>query len=220
MTSRRYGVPSYGSGGLLSLFDSELRNVAASIDRQAELYEARQGLKYASAESHPEVIYRSPGTDTEARQRAAYWLFVGARVRLGQGQLTQAQVLYEKGIKLQTRANMGIWKPGGESTLNIRRIVEEAATLARTNGAADIAGLLANQVADPAKVEAAIERAEKADLGTQALNVATGKNPDGSRPWGWYVVGGVVAVGAILFLARPYVQVARAALPQRTPPTP
>lgn len=223
MSTGRYGSPmvaAYGAQGWLSILDADLRNASAAIDRQADLYEAGSGLAYATAEAVPALFYSTPGTDTEARQRAAFWLFVAARARLGQHQSVQARALYEKAVKLQTRANMGMWKPGGESTLNIQRIVEEAAALAKANGAPDIAGLLSNQVADPTKVTAAVERAEKADLGTQALNVAQGKRPDGSRPWGWYVVGGVVAVGALLLLARPYVQVARAALPQRTPPTP
>lgn len=220
MGAGRYGSPAgvaYGAQGWLSILDADLRNASAAIDRQKALYESGQGLAYATAEAVPSVFYSTPGTDTEARQRGAFWLFVAARVRLKAGQPAQARALYEKAVKLQTRADVGIWKPGGESTLNIQRIVEEAASLARSNGALDIAGLLANQVASPEKLTEAVERADRADLATQAANVAQGKRPDGSRPWGWYVVGGVVAVGAILFLARPYVMLAASATSRPTP---
>lgn len=215
MSVSTYGRPTLGEGWF-SLFDQDLMNLNQATMRMEALYRKGTGLSSIGAELHPDTFSQASGSDTEARLRASYWLYVGARVLLAQGRTAAAAALADKAGKLQDKAALGILVPGGESNLNVRRIPNEAAQLAQANGMPEIASVLLGQT-DKKQVAAAIETHKEELPETQLSNLLSGKDRKGNRPWGLYVLGTLVLTGALLYLGRPYIEVASRALPPRPP---
>ena len=204
-----------GALGALSWASSSEKDLQQLIKAQRDRYEAGVGLSSLGAEALPSAMQGGAYDDTNAQLRAAFWLYVGARLLLAKGDVSKANAVASQAYKRYHAAQGGwVFNPAGSGKQKVETILGNAASIASQNGLPDIARILMS-LASPEALQAASSARQEAhpisslvDTGFSTLQSLAPQ--EGKKPWGLYLLGGGALLAVIMIAGRPYFQAAMA----------